>query len=118
MPSVQMGSFVMAASANAGLLSSSPLLVLRTKVKGFHQPLRLLIDSGASENFCRVETLKKCREIWNGIVRSDRKVDFRLTNGTTVESEELIVRLHLSFSDYAVTEEFVTSRWMIVTIWF
>ena len=103
-----MGSLVLELSGLGAARSlKSELLVFDTKVKGFDRTLRVLIDSGASENFCRLATVRQCAAAWSSVIRSGETIAVRLATGVVMRSVAQYVELDLEFSDFKMRERFV-----------
>ena len=85
----------------------SNLMVFEAIVKGISEPLRVLIDSGASDNFCRAQTLRKYPRMWECVKHSQGTVAIRLATGIVKRSPERIAVLQLTFSDINCEEQFV-----------
>jgi hypothetical protein len=95
-----MGSLVPERTGSGAARSlQSDLLVFDTKVKGFDRALRVLIDSGASENFCRLATVKEKPEVWSSVTCSKEIISVRLATGVVARSEARYVALQLEFYD-------------------
>ena len=86
--------------------SRSGLLAFDAKVSGFDKPLRLLVDSGASENFASRATLSRNSELYTRARRTSRQIAVRLATGVTVKAQESLIDLRVKFSDFSCVEEF------------
>ena len=85
--------------------SRSGLLAFDAKVSGFDKPLRLLVDSGASENFASRATLSRNAELYARARRTSRQIAVRLATGVTVKAQESLIDLRVKFSDFSCVEE-------------
>jgi len=104
-PAPRVGTSVPTPSANAASTLSSKLLVF--KVLYEDEPLRALLDSGASNNFIRRETLQRLgliNKVWNV---KHSKLSVRLANGASVESPKQVVRLRLTLDSFEFDIDFV-----------
>ena len=90
-------------------VSPNGLLVFEATVSNFRSPARVLIDSGASENFARRQTIMSNEQ---GLERSAFKsrgyeMFVRLADGTQAKSDGSNVELRLRFQDFDCKEQFV-----------
>lgn len=94
-------------ASDARQATQSNLMVFDAIVKGITEPLRVLIDSGASDNFCRAQTLQKYPGVWDCVKQSRSTVAVRLATGIVMRSPERIAVLQLKFSDFSCEEQFI-----------
>ena len=93
--------------SDARQATQSGLMVYNATIQGIAEPLRVLIDSGASDNFCRAQTLQKYPHVWECAKHSGDMVAIRLATGVIKRSPEVIATLKLKFSDFSSEEKFV-----------
>ena len=103
-----MGSIV-PTSLEAGALpaSTSKLLVYHARAGGINKKLRLLVDSGATDNFCRRQTLRENPDVWQRVKRLPGDVAVRLATGAVKRAPLMTVDLQLKFGNFRCKEEFV-----------
>lgn len=80
------------------------LMVINVCVNGFAEPLRALIDSGASNNFVREQVVKS-----HGINVPDSVTGtvVRLANGATVQMAKRVIRLKMRYDEFRGEDEFI-----------
>lgn len=84
------------------------LLLFDCVVKGFVEPLRLLIDCGATENFVRRDTVRKNVPLAARVVNTPEKFAVRLATGQLVQmNTKSIIDLSLNFSGFECDIRFV-----------
>ncbi|KAI9906943.1 hypothetical protein PsorP6_002838 [Peronosclerospora sorghi] len=77
------------------------LMVVLADVKGFDKPWRVLIDSGASDNYVRRDSVEKSRLYAEALeARSRDVVTVRLATGVQVSVPKVSIDLKLKFSDF------------------
>ena len=102
-----MGNIVPEAPPKGGDASASKLLVFDTMVEGFEEPLKLLVDSGASENFVRKRTVSQNANVSQKVRPSGRQLAVRLATGMTVREPESTIDLKMKFLDFDCIEQFI-----------
>ncbi|POM75285.1 LOW QUALITY PROTEIN: Gag protein [Phytophthora palmivora] len=90
--------------------SSGGLLVVHASVRGYGDPFRVLIDSGASTNFARRQTVARNSDKFGDALResegSGRSL-VRLADGTVVNVPGAQMDLAVKFEDFDSTESFL-----------
>ncbi|KAE9194418.1 hypothetical protein PF002_g23607 [Phytophthora fragariae] len=89
---------------------SGGLLVVHASVPGYNHPLRILIDSRASKNFARRQTVACNRGKYADALRGSKgngPVSVRLADGTVVEVPRVHMDLAVKFEDFDSTEPFL-----------
>ena len=74
----------------------SNLVVVTARVKGYDDPMTVLIDSGASYNFATKATVSKNRALYIKAVedsKSNSKVSVRLETGSIVSTRKVLIPL-------------------------
>ena len=87
--------------------NSSGLLVFDASVKGFQEPMKVLIDSGASENFIRRDAIKSTLQYGNAKNASTEKISVRLANGEGSTIDKIVVPLQIKFEGFDFVENFI-----------
>ncbi|CAI5714557.1 unnamed protein product [Peronospora effusa] len=87
---------------------TSTLLVYSARVRGYHLVMTLLVDSGASQNFVKLASLKKRPASYESLCQDGKREEatVRLANGALVKLEGAQVELAFSFSDFSCKEKF------------
>ncbi|KAG3144703.1 hypothetical protein PC128_g24341 [Phytophthora cactorum] len=81
------------------------LLVVQANVKGFENPWRVLIDSGASGNYARRSTLEGSQRYAEALdVQTRDTISVRLATGTLVTVSKVSVDLGVKFFDFDSVE--------------
>ena len=84
------------------------LLMFDCVVKGFAEPLRLLIDCGATENFVRRDTVERNALVAASMVDTPGSLGVRLATGQVVKmAKKTVIDLSLSFSGFECTTRFI-----------
>ncbi|GMF37785.1 unnamed protein product [Phytophthora fragariaefolia] len=94
--------------------SSDRRLVVHGRVWGYEYPIRILIDSGASKNFARRQSVARNADKFADALRENSgagPVSVRFANGTLVEVPRVLMDLSVHFEDFDNTERFIVSRW-------
>ncbi|GMF31005.1 unnamed protein product [Phytophthora lilii] len=92
---------------------SGGLLVVHASVRGYSNPFRVLIDSGASKNFARRQTVARK---WRQVCRYSREnegyglVSVRLADGTVVEVPRVHMDLAVKFEDFDSAEQLIVLK--------
>ena len=88
---------------------TSTLLVYSARVRGYDQGMTLLVISGASQNFAKLEAPKKSPASYESLCQYGKREEatVRLANGTLVKSEGVQVELAFSFSEFTCKEKFI-----------
>ncbi|POM58753.1 LOW QUALITY PROTEIN: Gag protein, partial [Phytophthora palmivora] len=90
--------------------SSSGLLVVHASVRGYGDPFRVLIDSGASTLFVRGQMVARNGDKYADDLRKSKgrgQVSVRLADGTVVNVPGVRVDLAVKFEDFDSTESFL-----------
>ncbi|POM61942.1 Gag protein [Phytophthora palmivora] len=90
--------------------SSSGLLVVHASVRGFGDLFLILIDSGASTNFARRQTVARNGDKYADALRESKgrgQVSVRLADGTVVSEPGVRMDLVVKFEDLDSTESFL-----------
>ncbi|POM66965.1 LOW QUALITY PROTEIN: Pol protein [Phytophthora palmivora] len=90
--------------------SSGGLLVVHASVRGYGDPFRVLIDSGASTNFARRQTVARNGDKYADALRESKgrdQVSVRLADDTVVEVPRVRMDLAVKFEDFDSTESFL-----------
>jgi len=84
------------------------MLIFDAKVAGFDRPLKVLIDSGASENYARRRTLAESAALAPTLASStpDASVHVKLANGSVVIAPRVVVELAPAFAGFDAVESF------------
>ncbi|POM75511.1 Gag protein, partial [Phytophthora palmivora] len=90
--------------------SSGGLLVVHASVRGYEDPFRVLIDSGASTNFARRQTVARNGDKYTDALRESEgreQVSVRLADGTVVNVPGVRMDLAVKFEVFESTELFL-----------
>ncbi|POM58624.1 Gag protein [Phytophthora palmivora] len=90
--------------------SSGGLLVVHAGVRGYGDPFRVLIDSGASTNFARLQTVARNGDKYADALRESEgkgQVSVRLADGTVVNVPGVRMDLAVKFENFDSTEAFL-----------
>ena len=90
--------------------SSEGLLVVHARVRGYDNTLKVLIDSGASKNFARRQTVAKNSDKLTDAMRESKgngPVSVRLADGTVITVPKVQVDLAVKFEDFDSRERFI-----------
>ncbi|POM79313.1 LOW QUALITY PROTEIN: Gag protein [Phytophthora palmivora] len=90
--------------------SSGRLLVVHASVRGYEDPFRVLIDSGASTNFARCRVVARNGDRYADALRESKgrgQASVRLADGTVVNVPGIRVDLAVKFEDFDSTESFL-----------
>ncbi|DBA05142.1 TPA: hypothetical protein N0F65_004992 [Lagenidium giganteum] len=107
MAQAQVGSFpreLAASDTRRG--AGPPLLVFDTNVPGYDRPLRLLVDSGASENVCRLAPVSATPS-WKSVREDGTQIRVRLAHGHAMYVPMRSIDLHVEFEDFSDVERFL-----------
>jgi hypothetical protein len=94
-------------SAQDSVLPSPKLITLELNVEGLTKPFRALVDTGASNNFVRHQTLLEHSLAPTSSDLITSKLFVRLANGTTVEVPKRTISLTLSFDEFKAKDVFI-----------
>ncbi|KAH9103381.1 hypothetical protein AeMF1_020267 [Aphanomyces euteiches] len=87
-------------------------------VSGFSDPLRVLIDSGASENYARRATIARATGVSTSKAQPNDTRRIRLADGRIVSNPRQVVALPISIGDFSSREEFflmdLDDRWDLI----
>ncbi|KAH9096422.1 hypothetical protein LEN26_017480, partial [Aphanomyces euteiches] len=87
-------------------------------VPGFSDPLRVLLDSGASENYARRATIARASDVPTSKARPNDTLRIRLADGRIVSNPRQTVVLDISINDFSSKEEFflmdLDDRWDLI----
>jgi hypothetical protein len=100
-----MGSIVPPSHQGKGL-NEPRLLVFDASVKGVVRPVKVLIDSGASENFASKSFVLGAEALTPAVRFSNREVAVRLADGSVLRDRERSLPIHLRFLDFDSEERF------------
>ncbi|GMF14080.1 unnamed protein product [Phytophthora lilii] len=92
---------------------SDGLLVVQASVRGYSNPFRVLIDSGASKIFARRQTVARNGDTFADTLRENEGnglVSVRLADGTVVEVPRVHMDLAVKFKDFDGTEQFIVLK--------
>ncbi|GMF33827.1 unnamed protein product [Phytophthora fragariaefolia] len=90
--------------------NSDRLLVVHGRVRGYEYPFRILIDSGASKNFARRQSVARNADKCADALRENSGaglVSVRLANGSLVAVPTVLMDLSVKFEDFDSTERFI-----------
>ncbi|POM78720.1 Gag protein [Phytophthora palmivora] len=90
--------------------SSGGLLVVHASERGYGDPFRVLIDSGASTNFARRQTVARNDDKYADALRESKgrgQISVRLADGTVVNVPGVRMDLVVKFEDFDSTESFL-----------
>ncbi|POM71466.1 LOW QUALITY PROTEIN: Hypothetical protein PHPALM_11961 [Phytophthora palmivora] len=90
--------------------SDAGLLVVHANVRGYGDPFRILIDSGASTNFARRQTVARNGDKYADALRESEgrgQVSVRLADGTVVNVPGVRMDLAVKFEGFDSTESFL-----------
>ena len=79
----------------------SNLVVVTARVKGYDDPMTVLIDSGASYNFATKASVSKNWALYTKAVedsKSNSKVSVRLATGSIVSTRKVLIPLVIKFA--------------------
>ena len=88
----------------------SNLVVVTARVKGYDDPMTVLIDSGASYNFATKASVSKNRALYTKAVedsKSNSKVSVRLATGSIVSTRKVLIPLVIRFDEFDLEEPFI-----------
>ena len=94
-------------STQDSLLLSPKLITVELHVEGITKPLRALVDTGASNNFVRSQTLLEHSLAPTPSGLTTPLLVVRLANGTTVRVPKRTICLRLSFNDFKGEDTFI-----------
>ena len=88
--------------------NSGDLLVVTATGSGLYRPLRVLIDSGASNNFIRRTLVNGDANLKNIVRDSPNRASLKITlaNGASVRGPHQDIDLRLNFEDFREVERF------------
>lgn len=101
-----MGSIVPTSSQEKGR-NEPHLLVFDVKLQGVDTPVKVLIDSGASENFARSGLISRNAKLNASKRHSDRRVAVRLADGSIRRTQECLLDLRIKFLDFDCMTQFL-----------
>ena len=88
----------------------SNLVVVTARVKGYDDPMTVLIDSGASYNFATKASVSKNWALYTKAVedsKSNSKVSVRLATGSIVSNRKVLIPLVIKFDEFDSEEPFI-----------
>lgn len=88
----------------------SNLVVVTAKVKGYEDPMTVLIDSGASYNFTTKATVAKNQALYSKAVKDSNKnseVSVCLSTGSIVSTRKVMLPLVIKFDEFDSEEPFI-----------
>ncbi|KAF1322456.1 reverse transcriptase, partial [Globisporangium splendens] len=80
------------------------LIVRKVKVDGYSEPLRALVDTGASNNFVRTQVV---RRQGLDLPISNKEMIVRLANGSKVTMPKRVLRMVVECDDFRGEDEFI-----------
>ncbi|KAF1313487.1 Pol protein, partial [Globisporangium splendens] len=80
------------------------LIVHKVKVDGYSEPLRALVDTGASNNFVRTQV---ARRQGLDLPISNKEMIVRLANGSKVTMPKRVLRMAIECDDFRGEDEFI-----------
>ncbi|KAF1329645.1 reverse transcriptase, partial [Globisporangium splendens] len=80
------------------------LIVRKVKVDGYSEPLRALVDTGASNNFVRTQVV---RRQGLDLPNSNKEMIVRLANGSKVMMPKRVLRMAIECDDFRGEDEFI-----------
>ncbi|KAF1327712.1 reverse transcriptase, partial [Globisporangium splendens] len=80
------------------------LIVHKVKVDGYSEPLRALVDTGASNNFVRTQVV---RRQGLDLPISNKEMIVRLANGSKVTMPKRVLRMAIECDDFRGEDEFI-----------
>ncbi|KAF1325110.1 reverse transcriptase, partial [Globisporangium splendens] len=80
------------------------LIVHKVKVDGYSEPLRALVDTGASNNFVRTQVV---RRQGLDLPNSNKEMIVRLANGSKVTMPKRVLRMAIECDDFRGEDEFI-----------
>ncbi|KAF1316972.1 reverse transcriptase, partial [Globisporangium splendens] len=80
------------------------LIVHKVKVDGYSEPLRALVDTGASNNFVRTQVV---RRQGLDLPISNKEMIVRLANGSKVTMPKRVLRMAIGCDDFRGEDEFI-----------
>ncbi|GMF41754.1 unnamed protein product [Phytophthora fragariaefolia] len=89
---------------------SDRLLVVHGRLRGYEYPFQILIDSGASKNFARRQSVARNADKFADALRENSgagPVSVRLAKGSLVEVPGVLMDLSVTFEDFDSTERFI-----------
>ncbi|GMF49890.1 unnamed protein product [Phytophthora fragariaefolia] len=88
----------------------SNLVVVTASVKGYPEPMAVLIDSGASFNFATKASVAKNNALYASALeasKSNTNVSVRLATGSIVSTRKVTIPLKVRFDDFDSVEPFI-----------
>ena len=92
---------------NATVSGNGGLLVFDAKVRGFEHQLRILVDSGASDNFISKHVAKQHPGYKDAKSSQTGSITVRLANGSLITTPLVNLKTDLSFSGFTCREELI-----------
>jgi hypothetical protein len=94
-------------SAQDSVLSSTKLITIELNVEGISKSFRALVDTGASNNFVRAQTLLEHSLAPTPSGLTTPSLIVRLANGTIVKVPKRTISLNLSFTGFKGKDKFI-----------
>jgi hypothetical protein len=88
----------------------SNLVVVTASVKGYEEPMTILIDSGASYNFATKASVARNSILYAKALedsKSNNSVSVRLATGSIVSTRKVLLSLTVKFDDFNWVEPFI-----------
>ncbi|GMF33754.1 unnamed protein product [Phytophthora fragariaefolia] len=88
----------------------SNLVVVTASVKGYPEPMTVLIDSGASFNFATKASVARNNALYASALeasKSNTNVSVRLATGSIVSTRKVTIPLNVKFDDFDSVEPFI-----------
>ncbi|GMF38579.1 unnamed protein product [Phytophthora fragariaefolia] len=90
--------------------SRSNLVVVTASVKGYPEPMTVLIDSGVSFNFATKASVAQNNALYASALeasKSNTNVSVRLPTGSIVSTRKVTIPLSVKFNDFNLVEPFI-----------
>jgi len=87
--------------------NNSKLLVFKALVKGFGDQLKVLVDSGASDNFISKQVAMQHPEYEQIKNSTTDSITIRLANGSLVTTAMIVIKLPIEFSGFKCNEDLI-----------
>lgn len=94
-------------SLDGSVNNNSRLLIFKVHARGHDEPLRALLDTGASNNFIRSQKVLSLGLEPERVTPSGSKLIVRLANGSTIDIPKRYVKLYVTCEGFASDESFI-----------
>ena len=88
-------------------VNNSKLLVFKAFVKGFKDPLKVLVNSGASDNFVSKRVAEQHPEYDERKNSQTDSITVRLANGSLITSAMIVITLPIEFCGFKCNENLI-----------